>query len=213
MTALKDRGVLAALGAALLFGAGTPFAKQLLDGASPWLLAGLLYLGSGAGLFLVRRIQRAPRVHMTRSDQGWLGAAILTGGVAGPVLLMVGLENLPGSGASLLLNAEGVFTALIAWFVFRENFDRRIASGMLLIVAGATVLSWPGEASFGAVLPALAVLGACLAWAFDNNLTRKVALADATNCASEGCLSERLFMTAAGDAPSWMRRAVSTNSR
>ena len=56
MTALKDRGVLAALGAALLFGAGTPFAKQLLDGASPWLLAGLLYLGSGAGLFLVRRI-------------------------------------------------------------------------------------------------------------------------------------------------------------
>lgn len=180
MTALRDRGVLAALGAALLFGVGTPFAKQLLDSASPWLLAGLLYLGSGAGLFLVRRIRRAPRVHMTRSDKGWLGAAIFAGGVAGPVLLMVGLENLPGSGASLLLNAEGVFTALIAWFVFRENFDRRIASGMLLIVAGATVLSWPGGAGFGAVLPALAVLGACLAWAFDNNFTRKVALADAT---------------------------------
>ena len=68
---------------------------------------------------------------------------------------------------------------LIAWFVFRENFDRRIALGMALIVAGAGVLSWPGEADFGAALPALAVVAACFAWGVDNNLTRKVALADA----------------------------------
>ena len=178
--ALRERGVLAALTAALLFGIGTPFAKRLLEGASPWLLAGLLYLGSGAGLFLYRRAVRAPRVSMTRADAAWMGAAIAAGGIVGPVLLMVGLANMPASGASLLLNAEGVFTALIAWFVFRENFDRRIALGMILIIAGAVVLSWPGEARFGAALPALAVLGACLAWAIDNNVTRKVALTDAT---------------------------------
>lgn len=93
---------------------------------------------------------------------------------------MFGLARMPASGASLLLNAEGVFTALLAWFAFRENFDRRIAIGMLAIVAGAAVLSWPGEARFGDAWPALAVLGACLAWGIDNNLTRKVALNDAT---------------------------------
>jgi drug/metabolite transporter (DMT)-like permease len=93
--------------------------------------------------------------------------------------MMWGLSRMPASGAALLLNAEAVFTALIAWFVFRENFDRRIALGMALIVAGAVVLSWPGVADFDAALPALAVIGACLAWGIDNNLTRKVALADA----------------------------------
>ncbi|HEX9398292.1 MAG TPA: DMT family transporter, partial [Burkholderiales bacterium] len=84
------------------------------------------------------------------------------------------------SGAALLLNAEGVFTALIAWFAFRENFDRRIALGMLAIVAGAALLAWPGDAQLGSALPALAVLGACLAWGLDNNLTRRVSLSDAT---------------------------------
>jgi drug/metabolite transporter (DMT)-like permease len=87
----------------------------------------------------------------------WLAGAVLSGGVVAPVLLMWGLSGMPASGAALLLNAEAVFTALLAWFVFRENFDRRIALGMALIVAGAAVLSWPGEAGFGAALPALAV--------------------------------------------------------
>jgi drug/metabolite transporter (DMT)-like permease len=97
---------------------------------------------------------------------------------------MVGLVNMPASGASLLLNAEGVFTALLAWFVFRENVDRRIALGMFAIVAGALVLSWSGEARIGTVWPALAILGACFAWGIDNNLTRKVSLNDATWIAS-----------------------------
>ncbi|MDZ4253280.1 MAG: EamA family transporter [Sulfuritalea sp.] len=110
----------------------------------------------------------------------WLAGATLAGGVLAPVLLMLGLAGMPAAGASLLLNAEGVFTALLAWFVFRENVDRRIALGMAAIVAGALVLSWPGEASFAGWWPTLTVLGACLAWAIDNNLTRKLALNDAT---------------------------------
>lgn len=173
-------GVAAALGAALLFGAGTPLAKQLLADVSPWLLAGLLYLGSGLGLTLARRLrgERAPA--LPAGEWRWLAGAVLAGGVVGPVLLMFGLTRMPASGASLLLNAEGVFTALLAWFVFRENVDRRIALGMAAIVAGALVLSWPGEARFGEAWPALAVLGACAAWAVDNNLTRKVSLNDAT---------------------------------
>lgn len=176
---MNPRGIWLALGAALLFGAGTPAAKWLLGEASPWLLAGLLYLGSGLGLWIVRRARRAPPAHMTANDRWWLAGAIVTGGVLGPLLLLWGLRQMPASGASLLLNAEGMFTALIAWFAFRENFDRRIAFGMVAIVAGATILSWPWEARIGELLPVLAVLGACLAWAVDNNLTRRVSLADA----------------------------------
>jgi drug/metabolite transporter (DMT)-like permease len=177
---LAQAGVAAALGAAALFGAGTPLAKLLLADVGPWMLAALLYLGSGIGLTLWRVARRAPPVRLAQGDARWLAGAVLAGGVAGPVLLMFGLSRMPASGASLLLNAEGVFTALLAWFVFRENFDCRIAVGMVSIVAGAVLLSWPGEARFGAAWPALAVLAACMAWAIDNNLTRKVALLDAT---------------------------------
>ena len=179
-TGLRQPGVAAALGAALLFGAGTPLAKLLLAQASPWLLAGLLYLGSGLGLTAVRWLRRAPAVQLSRAEWPWVAGAVVAGGVAGPVLLMLGLTGMPASGASLLLNAEGVFTALLAWLAFKENFDRRIALGMAAIALGAVVLSWPGEARFAGASPALAVLGACLAWALDNNLTRKVSLADAS---------------------------------
>ena len=185
MSNWRHRGIVAALGAALLFGAGTPFAKLLLDSMSPWLLAGILYLGSGIGLAALRWTRRARRpVKLAARDIGWLAGAIAAGGIAAPVLLMWGLSRSPASTASLLLNAEGVFTALIAWFVFRENFDRRIALGMACIVAGALVLAWPHDGLAGepgtAVLPALAIVGACLAWGLDNNLTRQVSLADAT---------------------------------
>jgi drug/metabolite transporter (DMT)-like permease len=173
------RGIAAALGAALLFGAGAPLAKALLGALSPWTMAGLLYLGAGIGLALWRIARHAPPVRLAPGEWRWLAGAVAAGGVAGPVLLMLGLARLPASGASLLLNFEAVFTALLAWFAFRENFDRRVAFGMLAIVAGAALLGWPGEARFGPAWPAAAVLGACLCWALDNNLTRKVALADA----------------------------------
>ena len=180
MSSYLRSGVAAALAAAALFGASTPFAKLLLGQTSPWLLAALLYLGSGAGLWLVRRLRHAPAARLQRGEWGWLAGAIVVGGMVGPVLLMSGLSRMPASGASLLLNAEGVLTALLAWFAFKENFDRRIALGMLAIVAGSVVLSWPQDARFAGLWPALAVMGACLAWAIDNNLTRKVSLSDAS---------------------------------
>jgi len=181
---VRRPGVPAALAAALLFGASTPFAKVLLARIDPWLLAALLYLGSGVGLMLYRWIRRSPSVRLASDEWPWLAGAIIAGGIVGPVLLMFGLTGMPASGASLLLNAEGVFTALLAWFAFRENFDRRIAFGMLAIVAGAVVLSWPEHMQLAGLWPAIAILGACLAWGIDNNLTRKVSLSDATWIAS-----------------------------
>jgi drug/metabolite transporter (DMT)-like permease len=174
--------IAAALAAALLFGASTPIAKQLLQHTSPMLLAGLLYLGSGIGLSVVRLVRdrawRAPS--MSRNEWLWVLLAIGFGGVFGPLLLMLGLARSSAASASLLLNLEVVLTALLAWIVFRENTDRRVVLGMALIVAGATVLA-AGEASHavgfgsGALLIALA----CLCWALDNNMTRKVSASDA----------------------------------
>jgi len=175
-------GVGLALLAAALFGASAPFAKLLLSGATPQLLAGLLYLGSGVGLAVVwlrqRTLKSTREAPLARRDLPWLAGAIAFGGALGPVLLMAGLVRTPASSASLLLNLEGVLTALLAWFVFRENFDRRIALGMLAIVLGGVALSWEGAVRWGGLAGPLAVSGACLCWAIDNNLTQKVSAGD-----------------------------------
>ena len=179
-------GVLAALGSALLFGAGTPLAKSLLGTVNPVMLAGLLYLGSGVGLGIYRLAIGAGRPRLDPGEMKWLTAAVLCGGGLAPVLLMVGLSAMAASHAALLLNAEAVLTALLAWIVFKENFDRRIAAGMAAIVAGALLLSWPqaqapsSPHAVTSLWPALAVTLACFFWALDNNFTRKVALGDAS---------------------------------
>ncbi|CAM5204594.1 Drug/metabolite transporter (DMT)-like permease OS=Castellaniella defragrans OX=75697 GN=HNR28_003618 PE=4 SV=1 [Castellaniella defragrans] len=178
-----SRSAAAALGAALLFGASTPFAKQLVGDMPPVLLAGLLYLGSGVGLWAFRILwERTIGIpHLSGREWLWLLGAITSGGVLGPVLLMVGLSHTSASQASLLLNLEAVLTAVLAWVVFRENANRRIVIGMFLIVAGGFLLALPqGEVvESGSTLGNLAVAAACLCWALDNNLTRKVSATDA----------------------------------
>jgi len=178
-----NKGILAALAAAILFGGSTPFAKLLLGGIDPWLLAGILYLGSGIGLTALSLVAKGERSRLGSGEWPWLVGAILSGGVAGPVLLMYGLSGTSAATSSLLLNAEGVLTAVLAWVVFKENADRRIVLGMLAIVAGAVVLSWPGG-SVEPSWPSIAVLAACLCWAIDNNLTRKVSLSDPVQIAA-----------------------------
>lgn len=173
------------MAAAFLFGASTPVAKLLVGDIQPLLVAGLLYLGSGLGLagLLVARLARSGAnaqelLRIPRGELPWLGGAILFGGVFGPALLMAGLVRSTAASASLLLNLEGVLTAAIAWMAFREHTDRRIVLGMVAIVAGGAFLSWePGGAS--ASLGALLIAGACLCWAIDNNLTRRVSSNDA----------------------------------
>jgi len=180
----KSKGPAFALIAAALFGLSTPLAKLLLGQLEPILLAALLYLGSGIGLaawLILRRSiggQKTREAGLKGTDLPWLGSAILSGGVIGPVLLLVGLRLTPASSASLLLNLEGVFTALLAWFVFKENFDRRIALGMAAIIAGGVLLSWVGRPEIGIPWGPIFISGACLAWAVDNNLTRKVSSGD-----------------------------------
>jgi drug/metabolite transporter (DMT)-like permease len=216
MTALH-RAAWPALGAAILFGASTPFAKQLIgDGlttSSPFLLAGLLYLGSGIGLTVIRLIRDRgwKPVNLPNPEWPWLLGAIAFGGVLGPLLLMVGLSHTTAATASLLLNFESVLTAVLAWVVFRENAERRIVLGMVLIVAGGAVLAWPpgnvSEASADASSwGSLALAGACLAWAIDNNLTRKVSASDALFIAGSkglvaGCVNTGLGFALGASMP------------
>lgn len=175
--------ILYALLAAALFGASTPFAKLLVGEVPPVLLGGLLYLGSGGGLLAIRLIRDRgwKSARLPEGELPWLLGAIVFGGVLGPVALMFGLTRTSGADASLLLNLEAVLTALLAWVAFKENADRRVVLGMLAIVAGGVVLSWPMRAATGATdeLGVLAIAAACLCWAIDNNLTRKVSASDA----------------------------------
>jgi drug/metabolite transporter (DMT)-like permease len=173
------RGPAYALAAAVLFGVSAPLARLLIVQASPQLIAGLLYLGSGVGLAVVTLARGRSRKEspLRRGDVPWLAGAVASGGVIAPLLLMLGLSRADAAAGALLLNLEGVLTALIAWFVFRENFDRRIALGMLAIVAGGVTLSWSGAPTWGFAGPLL-IGGACLGWAIDNNLTQKVSGGD-----------------------------------
>ena len=178
------RGGLLAIAAAILFGLSTPAAKAIVGDVHPLLLAGLLYLGSGFGLGAVIFFGRRDRVRLKRTDMPWLLATILFGGILGPALLMWGLTQTTGSAASLLLTLEGVFTALIAWIVFREPFNLRIGLGMSAILAGAVLLALRAPSGQTGSLGALAVAGACLSWAIDNNCTSKIADVDALTLAS-----------------------------
>lgn len=182
---MNHHAVFLALLSAALFGVSTPAAKSLLGSIDPTILAGLLYCGAGIGVAVLRRIRRAWLIEpqaaeavLTRQHMPWLAGAIVVGGIVGPILLMIGLARTDAASASLLLTLEGVATALLAWFVFHENFDRRIAVGMVCLVGGAAVLSWSGTPTMTGLLGPLAIAGACLAWGLDNNLTRKVSLAD-----------------------------------
>src|SRR5215467_12742248 len=174
-----------ALSSAFLFGASTPIAKLLLGITDPLLLAGLLYLGSGAGLAVVATGGRSLGLGRSEAplrgrDLPWLGAIVLFGGVLGPSLLMSGLTLTPASTGALLLNTEGLATMAIAWVVFRENVDHRIFLGAMAILAGAVVLSLPEATATGPRLSwgSVLIVLACVSWGIDNNVTRKLSAAD-----------------------------------
>lgn len=172
-----------ALAAALLFGASTPAAKLLSGQVHPQLLAGLLYFSSGLGLFLtsiaLKTFQGANQhAQLKRSDLPWLSGGIVLGGIVGPLLLMIGLTSTQGAAASLLLNMESVLTALLAWYAFKENFDRRIFLGMVSIVVGGIFLTWQQGGAIPILIGSLSIIGACLCWALDNNLTRHISDSD-----------------------------------
>jgi drug/metabolite transporter (DMT)-like permease len=200
-----------ALAAAALFGGSTPLVKLLVGELPTLLLAGLLYLGSGLGLAAIRLLRdRGWKASgLETGEWRWLAGAIVFGGLLGPVLLVFGLTRTDAGAASLMLNLEAVLTAVLAWVIFKENADRRIVLGMLLIVAGGAVLAWPaaGGESPDWIGP-LAIAAACLCWAIDNNLTRRVSGSDALFIAgakgwTAGVVNTSLALLLGASLPAW----------
>src|ERR1700734_523377 len=175
-------GVPLALASAVLFGASTPFAKLLVGSIDPQLLAGLLYLGAGVGLAVGKAMRlilgfRNSEAPLRRADAPWMIAIVEFGGILGPLFLMIGFARTSAVSGSLLLNLEGLATMAIAWVFLRENVDRKLLLGAAAILAGAVALSWQGQGvriDEGGLL----IAAACLAWGVDNNLTRKLSVAD-----------------------------------
>ncbi len=175
------RGAAYGLMAALLFGISAPVSKLLLADLPPLLLAALLYLGAGVGLLAAvpftprERRREAP---LRRADVPLMAAIVVTGGILGPYLMLMGLQRVSGLAGSLLLNLEAPFTILVALVLFREHLARLEALAAVLILGGAVTLAWaPGEfrAQWTGIL---FIAGACWSWALDNNWTQRLALKD-----------------------------------
>lgn len=175
-----QRHAIMALAAAALFGAAAPALKPMAGELNPILLAGLLYLGSFAGLAIARAARggSAGEARLRRGDLPALGGAILCGGILAPVLLVWGLSGIAASAASLLLAAEAVLTMLIAAALFREPVAARVWLAALLVLGAGALLAWSPGASLALSPHAAAILAACLLWGLDNNLTARISLAD-----------------------------------
>jgi drug/metabolite transporter (DMT)-like permease len=173
------RGAAAGLAAALLFGASAPIAKRLLPSSEPLVLSALFYLGAGLLLSIGRigrpRRQEAPLV---RGDVPWLLALTVLGGAVAPVLLLFGLERVRGVSGSLLLNLEAPFTLLVAVAVFEEHATSRVWAAAACVFAGAVVIEGGAGPSEVDLVGVVAITGACLAWAVDNNITQRLSLRD-----------------------------------
>jgi drug/metabolite transporter (DMT)-like permease len=210
MTLSPKNAPFIALTSAALFGLSTPLAKILLGDLSPWALASFLYLGSGLGLgliILLRRGTQQTEAKLVKQDIPWLAGTVLFGGMIGPILLLLGLKTTDAASASLLLNLEAVLTLLLAWIVFREHVDSKLFAGAAAIVLGALLLSWQGgfgKAGIGMLLISLA----CLSWAIDNNLTRKISAVDPFVLASvkgifAGTVNAALAYAMSATLPAW----------
>ncbi len=187
-----------ALAGAALFGASAPLAKILLGQVDPIPMAALLYLGAGLGVVLFKGAQRLTgqaqaEAPLRRADLPWLMGAILAGGVVAPIVLMFSLQRTPAATASLLLNFEGVATALLAALVFREAMGPRVWWAVTAVTTASILLSWDANGSWGVSLGTLGVLAACTLWGVDDNLTR--------NICGRGTADDHRSRTATGRRP------------
>jgi len=203
------RGALLGLLAAALFGVSAPLAKLLLAAMTPQVLAGLLYLGAGLGLSALRALRgRSSEAPLARQDLPRLLLVAFSGGVVGPVLMLIGLQRVSAVVGSLLLNLEGPLTMGLAVLVFREHLGRYGVVAAAAIFAGAALLRFQPGAAGADTLGVLAIAGACLAWAVDNNLTQSLSLRDPfeivrVKALTAGSFNLLLGLLLGGKLPAW----------
>jgi drug/metabolite transporter (DMT)-like permease len=157
-----------------------PAAKVLLSNAEPLMLGAVLYLGAGLGMTVLRvvlrnRMREAP---LRTSDVPLLLTVTTAGAIVAPLLLLVGLQRVSALTGSLVLNLEGPLTVGLAVLFLGEQVSVSTLAGALLIMAGAAGLSLGPGVLQGDLWGVLAIVGACLGWAVDNNLTQRLSLRD-----------------------------------
>jgi drug/metabolite transporter (DMT)-like permease len=169
----------AALVAAVFFGCIAPGVKYLTNSLPPQSMAGVLYFSAGIGLLAILIVKNEflkSFKEFQKKDRLWLSSAIFFGGILGPAFLTYGLMKMSGATTSLLLNLESVLTSLIAWFIFKEHFEKKIVWGMLFIVTGCLILSVGStdQSTQDSLIGFLFISLACLSWGIDNNVTRNI---------------------------------------
>ena len=170
---------------AACFGISPPLAKLLVADIPPVALAGLLYTGAFLGLSLYSLVGKAwltapheQKASLRGKDIPWLAAATLFGGIIAPISLMFGLSRTSGFSTSLLLNLEGVATAVIAVLFFKENAGKRLWWALVCMTTAGVFLAWdPNQGEFNLFGPLLILLS-MLCWGIDNNVTRHISARD-----------------------------------
>lgn len=162
--------------AAALYAISSPVSKLMLREVSPTIMAAILYLGAGGGMFILGYVQKKRNKirneeHLTRKELPYtIGMIVLD--IAAPIFLMIGLSKTTAANASLLNNFEIVATSIIALVIFKESISRKLWFAIGLITLSSVILSFEDMSSFQFSFGSLFVLLACLCWGFENNCTR-----------------------------------------
>lgn len=168
----NGKSIFYAILAALLYAVHTPVSKLFLTKVPAAMMAGLLYLGAGIGMYLLEKTHRhSEELPLTKKELPYTVAMVALD-IAAPVFLMIGLSGCSAANASLLNNFEIVATALIAFCVFREAISRTLRLAILLVTLSSILLSFEDMSSLQFSWGSLFVLLACVCWGFENNCTR-----------------------------------------
>lgn len=178
---MKKSAIFMAILAAVCYGISAPISKVLLEGLSPVFMASLLYLGAGAGMFIVNLLKgkksEQKEAKITRSELPYVAGMIVLD-IAAPIFLMLGLSLTTSANASLMNNFEIVATAVIALAIFKEAIGKRMWIAIFLITVSSMILSVEDFSTFSFSIGSLFVLLACVCWGFENNCTRMLSLKD-----------------------------------
>jgi drug/metabolite transporter (DMT)-like permease len=180
-------GYVAAVASAILFGVSSTLNKIVLENVNPTVIAGMIYLIAGVFLFAVHLSPLCPKIlakldtvgtetEITKKDFKVFALVIVCGSVIAPLLLLNGLNQTTAINASLLLNAESLFTVAIAFVFLNERCAKKEYIGILLLLVGVFFVTTNG--AFGElslsknILGNLIIVGACFFWGIDNNLSK-----------------------------------------
>lgn len=167
------RAVLYAILAAALYAINIPISKILLLQVPPAMMAALLYLGAGLGLFICGLFSKksAENEPLTKHELPYTLAMIFLD-ILAPIFLMLGVKLTSPANASLLNNFEIVATSMIAFLVFKESMSKKLSAAIILVTLASAALSFEGFDSFDFNKGSIYVLAAASCWGLENNCTR-----------------------------------------